>query len=556
MKTLKRYLVLVPLLAALGCSKEEIVENPSGETIIYNLQIVNGDLTGAGKYDGTYDEPSRTFTFTIPAESDIQALKFSGKLSLGASLAPDTYDFSQNSSQDITIVNVDSSATYTATVQLNAPVATPLLDKFKVTTAQGAEVTATVNHAMNTVFLGLPDETEVTVAEVTYSPKRTVGTFTAASAGNKLSAANPGKIQLDFLGLTNEYAISFDNVPTFGAEWGTPNVFDFSDNPAGNAKPGDFSGQLTRSADFDGDNALVVSRQGGNFVKLFSRADLQANSVANPKTLDMTGVSGGTYVISAGRIVHGHVYVCNLTTGITGTAAGLLKIYHWADSDGQPEKVVDFDGTVGGTKIVSGRFGDNMSVNLDENGNGYIYLIEHATGAPTLRFTVTAWNQVTDPVSVATPFSASYYACFNAVDGSPDEYLYTGSASPLALVDKDGRELYKMGDDAIPVRVTDAHIFHYNNERYLLVATARKAASDPDTEILIYNISDGANTIMALRNFESAEDKTPIFRHSLAGKNLAAYPADCAWAVRDDMLYIFGAYCDAGFALAEFEKKH
>ena len=62
------------------------MENPSGEVFIYRLNVTNGGLTGAETYEGTVDEATKTVAFTIPAESDIEALKFSGKLSLGAKL--------------------------------------------------------------------------------------------------------------------------------------------------------------------------------------------------------------------------------------------------------------------------------------------------------------------------------------------------------------------------------------------------------------------------------------------------------------------------------------
>ena len=102
-------LMIAGLFALNSCSDDSIIENPSGETFIYRLIIANGGLTGTDAIPGTIDEGSRTITFDIPAETDIEAIKFNSKLSLGAHLDQATYDFSGSNTVPVTVINGENS---------------------------------------------------------------------------------------------------------------------------------------------------------------------------------------------------------------------------------------------------------------------------------------------------------------------------------------------------------------------------------------------------------------------------------------------------------------
>ena len=88
-------LLLLPALAITACKDDDsIVENPSGETLIYNLYIANGGLSGGIRYNAAYDDATRTLTFNnVAAETDVQRIKFGGKISLGAHFDADSYNF-------------------------------------------------------------------------------------------------------------------------------------------------------------------------------------------------------------------------------------------------------------------------------------------------------------------------------------------------------------------------------------------------------------------------------------------------------------------------------
>lgn len=562
MKTFRIYigLLLASLLVLASCKEDKIVDNPSGETFIYGLRVVNGDITGAGRFDGVVDEATKTITFTIPAESDIEHIKFEGKLSLGAKLDAESYNFLSNLTQKIRIVNVENSADYTVKVSLSAAVSTPYVSNVIVTLSDGKEAEAFISMIEKKIYLNAPLETEVTIKEVSVKPIRANKTFTQLVGSNKLTSANPGKLKLEFMGLTDEFDLSFAKTPQYGADFSLGLIYDFSANTGGNPVEQsiypDFAAENTRSADFDGKHVLVVSRQGGNIPKLFTLGDITAGNTASPTVINMTGVTGGTYIISSGRLAQGHIYICNLTTGIASGAATQLKIYHWSTASAVPNMIVDFNGTLPGGNAV-GRYGDNMSVNLDASGNGYIYLVEHVSGTQILRFKVDGFTSISESTVLVAPVAASYYGSYNQVDGSDNEYLYTSTKAILTLVDKDGKDLLKMKDTSVPIRGTDARIINFNFERYLIMTTGCVGTVDGPPTLYVYNLTKGVSTVDALTEFEKG-DKTPLFSYPLSTTAItaAAHSASSGWGIANGKLYIFGAAPKVGFAVFEFPKKN
>lgn len=549
--------MLFCLVLGTACSDDPIVENPSGETFIYSLSITNAGLTGTETVQGTLNEEAKTVDFTIPAESDIEAVKFSGKLSLGASLDQESYDVSSGSAQ-VTVVNVENRGTYTVNVTLLPATATPLLQKVVVRDANGTEKDAYVSELDKTVYLKSPESEWVEIVSVSCLPKRTE-TAWSGQDGTKIYASNPGKLEMNFEGFTNEYRVLFDANPVFGADFAGGSVYDFSGRTSMYA---DFSEDKTRSADFDGETMLIVSRSGGTFPKVMKYLDIKTGSPVET-VLDVTGIEGGTYVISAGRLANGHIFICNLTTGVAVDQP--LKVYHYADANSVPEAVVDYDGAtannVEGTAVEGGvaglRFGDNMSVNLDESGNGTAFFLPQ-DGTAILRFDVTGYTTWENPTFITPEVSASYYAYINQVQGSDNEFVYTSTKAIVSIIDRDGNTLFKLDSEAVPMRGTDARIITYDAERYLIMTTGQQAAwsKDPSSSLYVYNISDGSNTLIALNNFASLEERVPVFTYDLAGKGNNACAANTGWGINDEgNLMLMSAAVGAGFTIFEFPEK-
>lgn len=76
-----------------GCKERE--SQDTIEALIKSISIKNTT------YNGEVDNTTYTVTFNeVAAETNIEAIQFTTKLSLGAKLEKDTYDFTQGASED------------------------------------------------------------------------------------------------------------------------------------------------------------------------------------------------------------------------------------------------------------------------------------------------------------------------------------------------------------------------------------------------------------------------------------------------------------------------
>jgi hypothetical protein len=557
MKAIKYFMyLLLPISAMVSCEEEPIVENPSGETVIYNVYIANGGLSGVARYNGTIDEAAHTVSFNnVAAETDIQRLRLNGKISLGAHFDQESYDFYNSDApsektlqKTISIVSGENVTEYKVVVNLSDAESDPMVGRIEVETAAGRTVTGAVDPVEKMIYLNTPNETEVTVKNLTLLPARTSYTFTNSS-NNKLNKANPGHIELEFLGKTDSYRIFFDNAPAAGIDFSRPIIHDFTTHTT---VWSDFVAENTRSADFDGEYVLLVSREGGINPKLLRAAEILANTTPTPIMLSSAGMAGGTYVISSGRLSQGHIYICNLTTGLANTDAGKLKLYHYATPASDPELILDFGGSVDGTVLSAGRFGDNLSLDLDEDGNGYAYFV-HQTASEILRFTITGFTVAGDPVLTRPAMGATYYACYNKV-GAENAYLYTSTvAANIKLVDQDGAELAEITKLGDAKNATDAHVINYNSGRYLMMTSGRQQSAWPFPAFFIYDITEGFNTAASFGRYAETNPE-PVFTYQLGEATQSACAGIAAWAAVDGKLCVLAAGPKVGFALIEFPK--
>ena len=352
-----------------------------------------------------------------------------------------------------------------------------------------------------------------------------------------------------------EYAATFLlKIPPFGADFGKPQYYDYSNNAIGNPTYPDFTGLLTRWTGFDGNKVLIVSRAGGSAPHLLNVSDLRQN-VINKTMLNLTGVTGGTYAYSSGAQINGHTYICNLAT----SAASALKIYHWTD----PSKAPDVIGNIIPNTIptLGARYGDNMSVSLDANGNGYMFFGDNNAGAVNirdiLRIKVTNYTTLSDPTSIPAQPGVTSWMTISNVTGTAD-YLLTGYAAPIYLVSESGTLSYTFS--AVPTYGTDARIFSFNKERYLIMTGAARDANGA-TVFFVYDITKGATVKDALDNFNNKSDKTELFKFSLMGAANAAPGTQSGWHItkdaqgNDSKLTLFAATTDAGFVIIDVPKK-
>lgn len=348
-----------------------------------------------------------------------------------------------------------------------------------------------------------------------------------------------------------EYKVTLRlNVPVFGADFGKPKIYDNTGNELGNPLYPTFVSSTTRGSGFDGKHVLVVTRSAiGSH--LLDVNDLKKNEI-KPILLNLTGVSGGTLPVNLGAQINGHTYIANLSAGLVSP----LKIYHWTDPTQEPQLIANINkADIPGAGV---RHGDNLSVNLDDNGNGYIFFGDNAS-TQILRFTVTNYTQVGNPrILEMQPRLLEPFMNMNRV-GITDNFLLTGHAAPIMVASVDGTISYRMQNSSIPIRSSDPKVVYFNNERYLLVVTAARGAGD-SVVMYIYNITRGNNITEALEIFESG-DMTPVYQFPLMGPVNTSPSTQTGWYVikdgegNDESLMVYGASNDAGFVIVEFPKK-
>lgn len=338
-------------------------------------------------------------------------------------------------------------------------------------------------------------------------------------------------------------------IPVFGAEFSKPTVYDFSANEAGNPVYEAFSGLATRGSGFDGEKVLIISR-GETGVHLLNVSDLK-NNVINRIPINTTGVSGGTFPYNTGAQINGHSYIVSLST----SGASPLKIYHWTDPTKNFEEVY----SVLPSTLPEGaglRHGDNVSFNIDENGNGFIFFI--SLQGPILRLSVENYTQVSNPTVLGASVSYGQWSSLLRV-GNTDDYLLTGNLQPISIVSSSASPAYTMGSSSIAKQGNDARVIEFNGERYLITVTVARYAGETTT-LNVYNITNGNTVTEALSNLD-AGNNSPVYQYTISSAPNAAPSSQTGWSIildedgNDSILQLYVAAADAGFAIIEIPKK-
>lgn len=349
-----------------------------------------------------------------------------------------------------------------------------------------------------------------------------------------------------------EYLVTLRlNVPVFGADFTKPTIYDYSSNVLGNPTYPSFSGGATRGTGFDGEHVLVIDR-GAAGAHLLKVADLK-NNVINRIPLNPAGMIGGTYVMNMGAQVHGHTYIASLSTSGTNP----LKIYHWTDPSAAPTVVANLlTGTLLGA--ASNRYGDNISVNIDKQGNGNIFFIPVA-GTQILRLSVANFTTVTDPTIMESPTAYGQFSSFYRV-GNTADYLVTGYQKTISIANAAAGQSYTMKAASVPTDAVNARVIEFNGERYLMMITTARTGSQTAT-LFVYNITRGATLTEALTLFEQDGGARPfVYDYTLTSSTNTAPGSQTEFLVKkdqdgkDETLVIYTAHTDAGFAIIEFPK--
>lgn len=334
------------------------------------------------------------------------------------------------------------------------------------------------------------------------------------------------------------------HIPSWGAEFKNATVYSF----AGDNRYEDFKTLDTRGADFDGQHVLVVTRT-DNKPHLLKVDDLKAGNI-NRIPLDLTDVSGGTFPYNMGALANGHIYMATLAGGKPSP----LKIYYWETPTSKPEVI--FNSTVQDIPESGKRYGDNMSLNIDKNGDGYIFFGEN-TAQNILRLTISNHKNVSEPTILpADPkmkVSMNIYRYENTSD-----YLYSGLAMPITLSSNAAQKKFSLSAANQPAEAVAARAFMFNNKRYLITCAAGFGSASKATPTLyVYDISKGSNLAEALERFEAASEHEPVYSFILGGAgNTAPSPCTNFYIERDAngkdaKLYLFASRGESGFVIIE-----
>ena len=563
-----------------GCKPEG---QTGGETQIKSITIKN--TTCQGQVDNT----AFTVLFeAVPAETPVEALQFDAKCSLGAALNQKEYDFTKGASEDgkelvgtIKVVNGDNSQEYTVTIKLADPVENPKLAKLVMKKADGTEVVAGIFD--ESVALNMESESEATFGSITLYPTRASYRFTTM-ADNKISKDNPGQLVVEFMGKKTTYNLTFDAAPIPGADLTAPVIYDFSVNSGKTYEDftrvidGQYPDFLTRGSDFDGEYVLVVSRSDKTTPShhLLKVSDLKQGSI-NKIMLSTKGIEGGEFPVSSGRLSQGHIYVCNLATAFGDGQS--LKVYHYANATADPD-IWECDGTgivdlEGNEVIPVVRIGDNMSINLDESGNGYAFFCGQEDSAERMyRIEIKNFNEFSNPTEITLEEAFPYYGYVNQVDN--DRYLLTSHyMASTWLINKDGQMItdilfFGTASGLRPQTGVDPRVIKYNNGYYMIFASPYNNTKHLGVGPAVYMIDITEGAVVSIEKglqdlgetlFDDIDEVwEPSYHYSLddentqleAKKSISVPSAQCNAAVVDGKLLVYAAATNAGFVIIEF----
>lgn len=336
-------------------------------------------------------------------------------------------------------------------------------------------------------------------------------------------------------------------IPVFGADFELPTVTNFS----GDNIYADYKSLLTRCADFDGTYVLIVSRATSPHILKVS--DLQ-NGTISPIVLDKTGVIGGTYPYNMGALANGHIYIASLS----GSKASPLKIYYWEDPTATPQLIANIN--VANIPDAGNRHGDNMSLNIDKNGNGFIYFGDNAS-TKILRLTVTGHKTINTPTVLTSSSNATMVTNVYRIEDT-QQYIWSGVRLSSILTDEGLNPKYTINKNNIAAEGAAARIFTFNKSRYLMMCSAGLGSASKATPALyVYDITKGNTIEEALTNFDNGTNHNPVYTFFLGGSGNAAPIVQTNYYIEkdsqgnDSKLYLFASRADSGFAICEFPIK-
>ncbi len=512
LKKISSVLTAMLLLIGMGisftaCSDDD---DPKPEAKITAFSIINAgqsqDVAVSGVINGN------AIVVAVPYESDLTALTFNATLSANAILTPasgTTLDFTE--ARNLVVSNGELEEVYSVTVMKADPDAA-VLKAIKVASAFTKEPYQTTLNLMDqtikVTFNTLQADT-VVITELEYGPQGAVPS-TQVDKGINLALPNQ-TITISYAGEDKVY--TFVTEITSAGFDATKTATLLDKTSLAGLVPSEISTNSSRGADFNGKYVFVASREGGNNIVYY---DVNA-TVFEAKTLDMTDVAGGTWVISDVKCVGDAIYACNM---VMNAAGSVFKVYKWTDVNAQPTVALSWT-----TTNEKQRLGDALSIVGDPSAGGYIFASNFpgfgglADASEIYGWKATAgvfgdvmtWNP-----TLTKSNKVGQYGRVNAISGVADKFLVSG-AEALVILNADGSIEHEVSGDVIQGRAMDAEVFEYNGGRYLTYTVNREwQAAGAFYEIV--NITEGADAVAGIKALtaENIVAKT-VYKKMLSG---------------------------------------
>ena len=559
MKKLKfKFAGLVLLFAFFYACDDSLDPKVDRGTAIGELLIENGGIEGKTLIKGVFNPDGNTYTFNdVPAETDLQNIKFNGQISLGAAPEFERYDFFKTNPQVVKVINREKSENYNVQLNILAPAMDPTIGRVEVTLEDGVTVVVgEVDETSKTLWLDAKKGEHVFVKSIAMLPKHTQYEFTKIQ-GTKILVEDPGVIKMDHMGRKSEYTIDFITIPPTGADFDKVRVIDFTKKE--NRYPNYLEAKTRGQASFDTDYVVVPLVDRVEYVPFASI--LAGNTNGKKESKAYTGV----YEITNAFAFNGHYY----STPLIAWGSGGYTVRHWTDLSQDPSVTANYQ--------VPARMGDGSTMQLDENGNGYIFSFKN-TFDLLLRAKVTGYTKFDEyttierNLGVASPDGQLGHVYFNAVRdhsvyggvGSLNEYTVL-EANKLSLFDRDMASLASVENTVFASKLPNDSknvygvIFNFNKGRYLGIITRVRTGATPNGQLTLFDITNGDNTIDALKNFRDAPSD-PVFTFDLGNyvySGSAAYGGTIS-TVTDktgEKLYIMAIAGNSGIVVLELPKK-
>ncbi len=203
------------------------------------------------------------------------------------------------------------------------------------------------------------------------------------------------------------------------------------------------------------DRIYLVSRKGGNNVIILNAAN--GDSVG---TLDITGVSGGTFPINDAEVSSdGVIFACNLTTNASTSA---FKVYKWTSESAAPVEVINYTD-------LTNRFGDKFNVTGSASDNSLTIWAASPGSDKILKFT-TADNGASFTPTVITLSNGNLGNQPVVVPNNDASMLYVNSAGTLvSSYQPNGTFVDTISGGLISIYSDAMKYFEINGKKYLAV---------------------------------------------------------------------------------------